>query len=121
MMEVIFSDEVKDHPNWDDTWKLADDEIEDKIKELRKEIYKLQKSRKNQPKLVVFRKANLGEGPWEAHIFDGWQVMDVKEGLFCADSWHRITPQEAEYLKKKYKLTDKAIKVIDDTLKRGNN
>ena len=119
-MDIIFPHEVADHKNRDDTWEMADDEIEDKIKELRREIYRLQKSRSKQPKLLVVRKSAHGTGPVEAHIFDGWQIMDLEKCLFRADSWHRIRQHEADFLKKHYSLTDRIIEVINETLKKGD-
>jgi hypothetical protein len=118
MKELIFSEDCYKHPNRDETWDLTDYEIEDKIKELRKEIYKLQKSRKNQPNLIVFRPRTFGgDGQLECHIFSGFQIMNEEKRLLCADSWHHVTESEAKIIKEKFKLTKIGIDVIDRTLK----
>ena len=103
--DIILPHSIKDHKDKDYTWYMDDMEIEDKIKEHRKEIYRLQNCRKKQPKLAIFRKENYGTGDMSCHIFDGFKVMDEEKSLFCADYWHRITRDEAEVLKKKYNLT----------------
>jgi hypothetical protein len=120
MHEIIIVDDAYKHPNRDYTWEMDDCEIEDKIKELRKEIYKLQNSRKNQPFLAVFRKEKFNTGELQCHIFRGFKIMDEKENLLCADNWIPITDNEAQYLKQKYKLSDLALKIIKDTIKKGD-
>jgi len=115
MKQIIFSEDCYKHPNRDKTWKLTDYEIEDKIKELKKEIYQLQNSRKKQPNLLVFRKENLGSGEMRCHIFTGFQIRDEEKRYICADSWHPINKSEKEYVLKKFNLTDKAKKVINET------
>jgi len=113
--------EVKDHPQYNETWEMDDMQIEDRIKELRKEIYKLQTCRKKQPKLCVFRLSKHRTGPEEAHIFDGFQVVDLSKGLFCADSWHPIRQKEADAINKKYELTEKGKDIVKKTVKKYKN
>jgi len=117
MKEILFADDVFNHKDRDYTWEMDITDIEDEIKKLQKQIHHLKRCRKKQPKLIMFRKAKFGTGRMEAHVLDGWYIVDVDKRLFRADNWHPITDQEAEQLKKKYKLTDEALKVIDDTLK----
>ena len=115
--EILLPYDVYKHPNRDSTWEMDDFEIEDKIKELRKEIYKLQNSRKKQPKLAVFRKENLGSGDMRCHILHGFQIINEEKNLFCADYWRPITQREAEQLKKKYDFSEESLKVIEETIK----
>ena len=115
--EILLPYDVYKHPNRDSTWEMDDFEIEDKIKELRKEIYKLKNSRKKQPKLAVFRKENLGSGDMRCHILHGFQIINEEKNLFCADYWRPITQREAEQLKKKYDFSEEALKVIEETIK----
>lgn len=124
--EIILAHEIKDHPNYDYTWELCDYEIEDKIKELRKEIYHLQNCRKKQPKLLVFRKLDFSKDKErEAHIFHGFQVR-VKDGdkdnaILCADYWSPITHKEAEQIKKKYEISEEYLNIIKKTLNEKPN
>ncbi len=120
MHEIILVDDAYKHPSRDSTWEMDDCEIEDKIKELRKEIYRLQNSRKNQPYIAVFRKEMFDTGELRCHIFRGFKIMDEKKNLLCADNWTPITESEAEQLKQKYKLSELALKVIKDTIGRGD-
>jgi len=119
MKEILLPDDVYKHPDRDYTWELDDMQIEDKIKELRKQIYHLQNCRKKQPKIAVFRKEKYGEGDMRVHTFRGWKIMDEEKRLFCADHWYPIQENEAIQLKKKYNLSDDALKVIDETLKHN--
>lgn len=116
MKEILLPYDVYKHPARDFTWEMDRDEIEDKIKELRKQIYHLQNCRKKQPMLAIFRKERFGEGEMRCHVFHGFQILDEKDNLFCADCWLPIDKREAELLKERYKLTDDALKVIDDTI-----
>ena len=50
-------------------------------------------------------------------IFHGFEIVDEKSNIFCADHWAPIRPHEAEILKKRYDLKSEALKVIDDTIK----
>jgi len=117
MKEILLPDDVYKHKDRDYTWEINSDEIENKIKELRKQIYHLQNCRKKQPDIAVFRKGDFGNGEMRVHIFHGWKIMDEKKKLFCADYWNPVTEREAEELKKKYKLSDDALKVIEETIK----
>ncbi len=111
--DIILSFEIEKHPDRDYTWELCDYEIEDKIKELRKQIYHLQNCRKKQPKLLVFRNLNFSKDKSEkAHIFHGFKSKDK---LLCADYWTPITQREADYVRKKYKMREEYLKIIDDT------
>ena len=116
--EILFPEEIYKHKDRDYTWEMHDMEIEDKIKELRKQIRHLQNCRQKQPKLVCFRKAGFGSGKMQCHIFHGFKIMDESQNLFCADSWSPITEIEADILKKKHNLTEEALKVIEETINR---
>jgi len=119
MKEIILPDDCYKHPDRDYTWEMDWMEIEDKIKELRKQIYHLQNCRKKQPQIAVFRKEKYGDGEMRVHVFRGFKIMDEKERLFCADNWHPIQENEAKQLKEKYNLTEDALRVIDETLKQN--
>lgn len=120
--EIILAEDSYKHKDRDYTWELCDYEIEDKIKELRKEIYHLQNCRKKQPKLLVFRKENFGEGEMKCHIFHGFQITNEKERLLCADYWRPITQQEYELVLKTYpNLKKEFIKIMEDTIKENKN
>jgi hypothetical protein len=119
--ELLLPIDVLSHKDRNYTWSLSDDEIEDKIKKLRKDIYTLQNCRKKQPLLVVFRKDGFGEGEMKCHIFHGFQIRDDKNRLFCADYWKGITENEFEQLSKKYKLTKLSIKIIKKTIQETKN
>ena len=121
MKEILLPDDVYKHKDRDYTWGMEDYEIEDKIKDLRKQIYHLQNCRKKQPDIAVFRKESFGKGKMRVHIFHGWKIMDEKKNMFCADYWRPITEIEAEELKKKYKLKDEALKVIKNTISAVKN
>lgn len=119
MEEIFLPHDIYGHPNRDHTWDMDDFEIEDKIKELRKEIYRLKNSRKKQPKMAVFRKENLGYGDMRCHILHGFKIIDEKKNSFRADCWRPITEREAEDLKKKYDMKEEALRVIEETIKQG--
>ena len=119
MNEMILPSEVETHKDFNDTWLLDNWEIEDKIKELRKEIYRLQKSREKQPFLICFRDRMFSSDTDKARcdIFYGFKFG--KKRFTSADSWKPITKEQAEQVKKKYKLTENALKVIDKTIQKG--
>ena len=106
MKEMIFPHNVKDHKLKDYTWELDDMQIEDKIKELRKEIYHLQNCRKNQPNLIIFRKENFETGEEVLDIFHGWAIINLEKGLYCADYWNPATLEEIKYIEEHYKLSE---------------
>ncbi len=116
MKDIILPDEIKEHKDFCDSWLLDEMDLDEKLKELRKEIYKIQNSRKKQPKLIVFRKENHGTGDMKAHVFHGWSVRDMKTGTLCADHWSPMTKNEAIQVTKKYSLLNKWLKVINDTV-----
>lgn len=94
-------------------WKLDDYEIEEKIKDLRKQIYELQNSRKKQPKLLTFESHN---GEDRCRIFHGWSVRfnDVKDKnpLMVADHWTIATEKDLELIEKHIELNPEALNLI---------
>lgn len=97
-------------------WRMADHEIEDKIRDLRKQIYELQNSRKKQPKLVVFEGKDGEKNKLDkVRIFDGWNILGEKgeeKGLFCADSWHIPNKQEVEDILSKFNFKKEVKEVL---------
>jgi len=68
-------------------WFLGDNDIEEKIKKLRREIRILQNSRKKQPKLLIFEGKDKLE---RVRVFQGFKIVDLNKGLFIADNWYEI-------------------------------
>ena len=98
-------------------WRMQDYEIEDKIKELRKQIYELQNSRKKQPKLLTFEGEEKVE---KVRIFDGWNIMGEdgeKKGLFCADHWHIPNEREVEEIIKEFDLKKEVQEILKKQIK----
>jgi len=95
-------------------WKLEDWEIEEKIKDLRKEIYELQNSRKKQPKLLIFE--SLDSKTDRCRIFEGWAVrfdnIQDKNPVMIADNWRIATEKDLPLIQKELNCNEAVIKLI---------
>ena len=118
MTEYILPSEIENHPNKDYTWEMDDYEIEEKIKELRKQIYHLQQCRKKQPHLILFRKRNFSKNDdLVCDIFYGWS--NKKEDLYVADYWRPVTREQADLFMKKYDFKPEAIEIFNRTIEQS--
>jgi len=122
--EFILQSELDKFPNKDKSWKLDECDIEDKIKELRREIYFLKHCREKQPYLIVFRARDCGQVETNkdalelrCHIIKGFCYRPPH--YLCADYWSPITKKESEYVLAKYNLHEIYVEAIERTLKEN--
>ena len=109
MEKYILPHHLKGKPDIPSDWNMSDFEIEDRIKELRKEIYQLQNSRKKQPCLVVIEDNN---DDWKIKILKGWKILDLEKGFFEADHWTYPCQSEAKELLETFNFTDKVKDIL---------
>lgn len=114
--KYILPYQVKDLQEIPFHWRLDKEDIDDKIKVLRKQIYELQNSRKNQPKLITFEGKDKVE---KVRIFDGWEIIDENKGVFCADSWHYPSDREKKELLDTFNFTDEVKDILNYSQKDG--
>ena len=93
-------------------WFMSDYEIEEKIKELSKEIYRLKNSRKKQPRLIIIEGTDKID---RVRIFQGFKIIDLDKRVVFADNWYEIkTKQDASEIYKQYELSGDFKKYLDN-------
>lgn len=92
-------------------WYLSDYEIEEKISELRKEIYKLKNSRKKQPKLIIIEGDKKID---RVRIFQGFKIVNLDKRMIVADNWYEIkTKEQVAEISKHFEFNAELLKYFE--------